>query len=202
MSRTSNLTLGLTVLALLVSSQAYATVNLGDAAPHWARLAGVDGRDHSLAEYRAAKAIVLVFTCNHCPVAKAYEERLIQLQKDYQAKGVQIVAINVNNIDADRLDKMKQRAKDRGFNFPYLYDSSQASGRAYGATVTPHAFLLDAQRKIAYIGAIDDSQNPAHVKTRFVRDALDALLAGQTPSKAQSEAFGCGIQYEKTQGAK
>lgn len=196
MSRTWNLALGLTVLALLASGEAYAKVNVGDAAPNWERLAGVDGQDHSLAEYKAAKAIVLVFTCNHCPVAKAYEERLVELQKDYQAKGVQVVAINVNNLPADKLDKMKDRAKEKGFNFPYLYDSSQASGHAYDAKVTPHVFVLNADRKIAYMGAIDDSQNAAKVKTRYVRDALDALLAGQAPAKAETKAFGCGIKYD------
>jgi peroxiredoxin len=197
MNRTWKVALALTVLALLASGRAYAKVNLGDAAPNWERLAGVDGRDHDLAEYRAAKALVLVFTCNHCPVAKAYEERLIELQKDYQAKGVQLVAINVNNLPADRLDRMKERAQEKGFNFPYLYDSSQASGRAYGAQVTPHVFVLDAQRKIAYVGAVDDSQNAGNVKTRYVRDALDALLAGQSPAKAETKAFGCNIKYEK-----
>jgi len=157
---------------------------------------GVDGQEHNLGQFRAAKAIVLVFTCNHCPVAKAYEDRLIEFQKDYKAKGVQVIAINVNNIPADRLDKMKQRAAEKGFNFPYLYDSTQVSGRDYGARVTPHVFVLDAQRKIAYMGAFDDSQNPSGVKEKYVRDAVDAILAGRQPAQAETKAFGCGIKYD------
>jgi peroxiredoxin len=196
MRRTWNLALGLTLVALFVSNQGWAQVKLGDAAPNWTNLPGVDGKQHSLSDYRQAKAIVLVFTCNHCPVAKAYEDRLIELQADYQARGGQLIAINVNNLPADKLDKMKERAEAKGFNFPYLYDASQASGHAYGAAVTPHAFVLDAQRKIAYLGAIDDSQARNNVKTRFVRDALEALLAGRKPAKAETNAFGCGIKYE------
>jgi len=197
MRRTGKLALGLTILALLVSSPGYAEVTVGDAAPDWTGLPGVDGKQHSLNDYRQAKLLVLVFTCNHCPVAKAYEDRLVELQKDYQAKGVQLIAINVNNLPADRLDKMQERAKAKGFNFPYLYDSSQASGHAYGARVTPHVFVLDAQRKIAYVGAIDDSQAVDNVKAGYLRDALDALLAGSQPAKAKTNAFGCGIKYEK-----
>lgn len=196
MSRTWRLAVGLALGALLSTNAVYAKVKLGDPAPNWTSLVGVDGQEHNLGQFRAAKAIVLVFTCNHCPVAKAYEDRLIEFQKDYKAKGVQVIAINVNNIPADRLDKMKQRAAEKGFNFPYLYDSTQVSGRDYGARVTPHVFVLDAQRKIAYMGAFDDSQNPSGVKEKYVRDAVDAILAGRQPAQAETKAFGCGIKYD------
>jgi len=202
MSRTWKVALGLAVLAMLASNQGYAKVKVGDPAPKWSGLAGVDGQEHGLDQYRTAKAIVLVFTCNHCPVAKAYEDRLVGLQKDYKSKGVQVIAINVNNLPADRLDKMKERAADKGFNFPYLYDPSQVSGHDYGAKVTPHVFVLDGQHKIVYLGAIDDSQDPANVKSNYVRDALDAVLAGREPPKADTKAFGCGIKYENREGAK
>jgi len=181
----------------LVSGSCYAAgASVGEAAPDWSALPGVDGKKHSLSDYKDAKLIVLVFTCNHCPVAVAYEKRLIQLQKDYQSKGVQVVAVNVNTIAADRLDKMKERAEERGFNFPYLYDASQKIGRAYGAKVTPHIFLLDQARKIAFVGPIDDNQSEKKVETHHVRDALDALLAGKQPPETNVKPFGCGIKYD------
>ena len=171
-------------------------VNVGDKAPDWKNLIGVDDKQHSLSDYADAKLIVLVFTCNHCPVAKAYEDRLIALQKDYQEKKVQVIALNVNNIPQDRLDQMKIRAKEKGFNFPYLYDPTQKTGHDYGAKVTPHVFVLDSERKIAYIGAIDDNMDPEQVKRHYLREALDALLAGKTPETTMTKAFGCSIKYE------
>ncbi|MGB9688445.1 thioredoxin family protein [Thermogutta sp.] len=191
--------LGYLMLALGLGSCAVAEqkgVKVGDPAPDWKGIIGVDDKEHSLADYKDAKLIVLVFTCNHCPVAKAYEDRLIALQKDYKDKGVQVIAVNVNNIPEDRLDRMKERAKEKGFNFPYIYDSSQKMGHDYGARVTPHVYVLDSERKIAYIGAIDDNIDPAKVKKHYLRDALDALLAGQTPPVAETKAFGCTIKYE------
>ncbi|MGQ9504185.1 MAG: thioredoxin family protein [Thermogutta sp.] len=173
-----------------------AQLKVGDKAPDWKNLIGVDDKEHSLSDYQEAKLIVLVFTCNHCPVAKAYEDRLIALQKDYKEKGVQVIALNVNNIPEDRLDRMKVRAQEKGFNFPYLYDPTQASGHAYGAKVTPHVFVLDSQRKVAYIGAIDDNQDVTKVKRNYLRDALDALLANKSPAITTTKAFGCSIKYE------
>lgn len=173
-----------------------AELKIGDAAPDFSGIIGIDDQKHALADYKDAKLIVLVFTCNHCPVAVAYEDRLVALQNDYKAMGVQIVAVNVNNLPADRLDQMKIRAEKKGFNFPYLYDETQKMGHDYGATVTPHVFVLDGQRKIAYIGAIDDSQNPEKVTTHYLRDALDALLAGKEPPKTVTRQFGCSIKYE------
>lgn len=174
-----------------------AKLKIGDPAPSFSALIGVDDKKHSLSDYKDAKIIVLIFTCNHCPVAVAYEDRIIALQKDYKDKGVQVIAVNVNNIPEDRLDKMKIRAEKKGFNFPYLYDESQKIGHDYGAEVTPHVFVLDQQRKIAYMGAIDDSQNVEKVKTHYLRDALDALLAGKEPPKTVTKHFGCSIKYEK-----
>lgn len=173
-----------------------AQLKVGDKAPDWKNLIGVDEKEHSLSDYRDAKLIVLVFTCNHCPVAKAYEDRLIALQKDYKDKGVQVIALNVNNIPEDRLDKMKVRAQEKGFNFPYLYDPTQATGHAYGAKVTPHVFVLDSERKVAYIGAIDDNMDVTKVKQNYLRAALDALLANKTAETATTKAFGCSIKYE------
>jgi peroxiredoxin len=171
-------------------------LKIGDAAPTWSDLIGTDDAKHSLADYKKADLVVLVFTCNHCPIAVAYEDRLVQLQKDYQDKGVQVVAVNVNNLAADKLDKMKVRAQEKGFNFPYLYDPSQKIGRDYGATCTPHVFLLDKERKLVYAGRIDDSQPAAKVKKQDLRAALDALLAGKAPPVTVTTQFGCTIKWD------
>jgi len=177
-------------------AQAVAEVKIGDAAPDFKDIIGIDDKPHSLSDYKDAKVIVVVFTCNHCPVAVAYEDRLVKFQADYKDKGVQLIAINVNNLPADRLDKMKERAAAKGFNFPYLYDSSQKVGRDFGAKVTPHIFVLDGQRKIAYMGAFDNSQNESKVEKHYLRDAVDALLAGKTPPEPVTKQFGCSIKYE------
>ena len=172
-------------------------LSIGDAAPPFEKLAGTDDKPHSLADFKDAKAVVVIYTCNHCPVAQAYEDRLMAVQKEYQAKGVQLVAINVNNNEADKLEAMKERAGIKGFNYPYLYDASQKSAASYGASVTPHVFVLDGQRKIAYMGAVDDSLSSGDVTQPYLREALDAVLAGKAPAVAETRQVGCGIQYEK-----
>lgn len=178
------------------SEQPAAEFSVGDAAPEFKDLAGIDGKQHSLQDYADAKAVALVFTCNHCPVAQAYEDRLVALQSDYADKGVKLVAINVNNMEEDKLPAMKERAEEKGFQFAYLYDPTQQVGRDYGATVTPHVFLLDGQRQLAYVGPVDDSQDVANVTKSYLRDAIDAVLAGKAPETNDVTPFGCGIQYE------
>ncbi len=182
--------------AILAAGANAADLTIGRPAPDFTDIVGIDDKPHGLADYADARLVVVVFTCNHCPVAVAYEERLVALQKDYGPKGVQLVAVNVNNMPADRLDEMKKRAKEKGFNFPYLYDSSQKIGHDYGAKVTPHVFVLDGKRKIAYMGAIDDNMSAGKVKKHHLRDALDALLAGKKPSETIIKQFGCSIKYE------
>lgn len=182
--------------AVCLGCQGAAAVEIGDPAPDWEGIVGVDDEQHSLSDYKDAKLVVLVFICNHCPVAVAYEDRLVELQEDYENKGVQVVAVNVNNLPADRLGPMKERAKEKGFNFPYLYDETQQIGHDYGATVTPHVFVLDGDREIAYKGAIDDSMKPDGVSKHYLRSALDALLAGRKPPEQVTKQFGCGIKYE------
>ena len=171
-------------------------LEIGDAAPEWKELEGIDGKKHSLADLKEADAVAVIFTCNHCPVAKAYEERLVELEQNYKDKKVAIVAINVSNSEADKLPAMKKRAEEKGFEFAYLYDPSQEIGRQFGAKVTPHAFVLDKERKLAYRGAIDDSQNVAKVTKHSLRDAIDAVLAGKAPAEPETKQFGCGIGYE------
>jgi thiol-disulfide isomerase/thioredoxin len=190
---------GLPVLALgvtLAITASASAIEIGAAGPAWKGLAGVDGKTHSLGELKSAKAIVVCFTCNHCPVAVAYEDRLIKFVKDYKGKDVALVAINVNNMDADKLPAMKVRAKEKGFKFAYLYDPSQKIGRAFGAKVTPHVFVLDGKRRIAYQGSFDDNMNVKKAQHHYVRDAVDAILAGKSPAKTTNKPFGCGIKYE------
>ncbi len=183
------------------------TLALGAAAPDF-KLPGIDSRDHALKDFAAAKVLVVVFTCNHCPTAQYYEERLIRLAADYQGRGVAVVAIMPNDPKSVRLDElgwsdmgdsfaeMKIRARDRKFNFPYLYDGDTESvSRAYGPVATPHVFVFDAERKLRYAGAIDDSERPQHVKRNYVRDAIDALLAGQEPAVTRTKVVGCSIKW-------
>ncbi|MSR56900.1 MAG: thioredoxin family protein [Planctomycetaceae bacterium] len=171
-------------------------LSIGDAAPEWSELPGVDGQPHTLADYSDAPVVVVVFTCNHCPIAKAYEQRLLDYANKSADRKVQVVAINVNRSAVDGLEKMKVRAKEKQYPFPYLYDDSQQSGRAYGATVTPHFFVLDADRKIAYMGAFDDNANPMKVEKQYVADAVDAVLAGKAPPVKEALQRGCEINYE------
>ena len=203
MHRRSVASLAFAVLAMFaITSTVFAgkynkVVNIGDKGAAWKNLIGIDDKKHSLADHKDAKLVVAVFTCNECPVAAAYENRLIQFLKDYQDKGVQVVAISVSKRPADSLDKMKIRAKERGFNFPYLHDPSQKIGREYGANVTPHVFLLDKDRTIAYMGAVDDNIfNPAKVKKHYLRAAVDALLDGKNTEITESRQVGCAIIYE------
>ncbi|MCS7303826.1 MAG: thioredoxin family protein [Thermoguttaceae bacterium] len=192
---------GLAVVGLGLSCQAAETkLKIGDKAPDFKDLPGVDGKKHSLSDYADAKIVVVVFTCNHCPVAQAYEDRIIQFQKDYKDKGVQVIAINSNSpkiVPADSFEKMVERAKEKGFNFPYVVDETQEVAHAYGATVTPHFFVLCQERKVAYMGAMDDNNNPDKVKEHWLRDAVDALLAGKTPPKQVTQQRGCTIKWEK-----
>jgi peroxiredoxin len=171
-------------------------ISVGSSAPTWSKLPGTDGKKHSLSDLKDKDVVVMVVTCNHCPVAVAYEDRIIDLTRKYGSR-VGVVAINVNSSEEDRLPKMIERAREKGFNFPYLYDESQDVGRAYGASVTPEFFVLNKERKIVYMGAMDDSISPQNVKTSYVEPAVDAALKGSTPAVSETRARGCGVQYER-----
>lgn len=175
-------------------------LSIGDAAPAWTDLPGADGNKHSLADLKDKQVVVVVFTCNSCPYAVDYEDRLVAFAKEHGGKDspVALVAINVNRIEEDSLEAMTQRAKDKGFTFPYVFDESQNIAREYGATYTPEFFVLDAQRKIAYMGAMDDNADAMKVKERYIADAVAAVLAGKQPEKKETPAVGCGIRYERT----
>lgn len=169
---------------------------VGEKAPAWEALAGTDGKEHSLKDLEKSKAVAVVFTCNTCPVAVAYEDRMIKLADEYKDKGVTLVAINVNKDDRNSMEAMKERAEKKGFTFAYLFDPTQKIARDFGALVTPHVFLLDQDRNIAYMGAIDDNMKADAVKKHGLKDAIDAVLDGRKPEVAQTKQHGCGIRYE------
>jgi peroxiredoxin len=192
------------VAASLIASVAFAgefngVLNIGDAAPAWSDLPGTDGQQHSLAELPNKKVVVVVFTCNSCPVARDYEDRIIDLARR-RSDDVAVVAINVNRGAEDSLPKMEERAKAKQFPYAYLFDETQKIGRDYGASATPHFFVLSADRKIVYMGALDDASDPADVKINFVDKAIDAALAGMAPSTTETFARGCGIRYARQRG--
>ena len=174
-------------------------MNIGDPAPDFS-LKNVDGKAYSLASFKDAKALVVIFSCNHCPYVMAYEDRMIELQKDYEGKEARLVAVNSNDADnypEDSFDKMVARAKEKGFNFPYLRDDSQQVAKAYGATHTPHLFVFDRDGELAYTGKIDDNwQDAGAVKSRFLRDALDDILSNKRPRLAETHAIGCTIKWK------
>jgi peroxiredoxin len=174
------------------------TIETGKDAPGFS-LPGVDGKTLSLDDYADQAAVVVVFTCNHCPTAIDYEDRLIQIQDDYAAKGVQVIAINSNETDGhptDSLSHMIERAEEKGFNFPYLRDESQDVAKAYGAMRTPHVFLLDADRKVVYNGRVDDMpDDPNNVGRHDLREAIDETLAGKPVSVPVTQSIGCNVKW-------
>ena len=182
------------------------TLPIGAAAPDF-RLPGVDGKEYALTDFAAARVLVVAFTCNHCPTAQAYEDRLIRLHEDYKDKGVAVAAVSPNDPLAVRLDElgysdlgdsfedMKVRAKGKKFPFPYLYDGeTQKTSIAYGVLATPHVFVFDAGRKLRYVGRIDDAE-VKEVKSHDARNALDALLAGKPVPVETTRVFGCSTKW-------
>lgn len=179
------------------------TLDVGSAAPNFQNLPGVDDKSHSLADWKDAAVVVVVFTCNTCPTAVDYEERIQTLVKKYADGGkVAVVAINANQVAGDQLPKMKERAAEKKFGFTYLRDDSQQTAKAFGATYTPEFFVLDAQRKVAYMGAFDDSTSPDKVQVKYVEAAVDALLAGAKPETTETIARGCLVRYARQRAKK
>jgi len=176
--------------ALLAAGAYSAELEIGAHAPEFKGLPGVDGKEYNLGDMKDAKVVVVCFTCNICPVAVAYEDRFVEFNKKYASKGVKFVAINANKRTED-LAAMKTRAEEKGFNFPYVFDKTGKLATEYGARVTPHIFVLDQNRNVAYVGAFDDDQEKP--SKNYVKDAVEALLAGKKVDVAKSKAFGCGI---------
>lgn len=174
-------------------------VTLGMKAPGF-NLPGTDGKNHSLESLADKKALVVIFSCNHCPYVKAYEDRIIAIQKDYGPRGAQVVAVNANdaeNYPDDSFENMVRHAGEKNFNFLYLRDETQSTAKAYQATHTPHIYLFNEKRELAYTGKIDDNwQDPKSVKKRYLRDALDAILAGKPVPEPETFAIGCTIKWK------
>lgn len=192
------------ITALILSIGVFAQLSPGDIAPDFT-LKNVDGKMVSLSDYSGEKGAIVIFTCNGCPVAKAYEQRILDLDKKYAKKGYPVIAINPNDpaiATADSYEKMQIRAKEKKYSFPYLFDEKQDVFPAYGATKTPHTFLLNKDGndfKVSYIGAIDDNQRSAQVEEKFLENAIAAIGSGKTPSPTETLAVGCGIKVKKSE---
>jgi len=176
-----------------------AVLSIGDDAPVWENLPGVDGKNHSLDDLKQTPFIVVVFFSNSCDVAEVYEGRIKAIVEKFGGKTgkVKVVAINVSREDEDRLPAMKQRAKDHEFNFSYLFDESQEIAREFGAIWTPEFFVLNSERKVVYMGGCDDTSAEKFVKHHYLVDALTALIAGESPEITETPAIGCHIKLER-----
>jgi len=176
------------------------TLKIGSPAPDF-NLSGIDGKKYSLSSFKDKNAIIVIFSCNHCPYVQANEDRIKQIQKDYKDKGVEVIAINSNDdkgYPEDSFDNMKKRAAEKKFNFLYLRDDDQSVARSYDATHTPEIFLFDNERKLAFHGKIDDNwQEPNKVQNHYLKNALDELLAGQEISVPETFTIGCTIKWKR-----
>jgi peroxiredoxin len=186
------------------------TLKIGAMAPDF-NLVSVDGKSYSLASFKNAQVLVIIFTCNHCPTAQAYEDRIIKMTSDYADKNVAVVAIMPNDPESLRLDEldfsdlgdsyeeMKIRAKEKKFNFPYLYDGkTETVSRAYGPVATPHVFVFDKERKLRYEGRIDDMENPFKTpENTDTRNAIDELLNNQEVLVKTTKVFGCSVKWSE-----
>ena len=207
-------TLAVLALAISLRAEPHPIAPLGSPAPDFA-LPGVDGKVHKLGDYAASPVLVIVFTCNHCPIASLYEGRIQKLADDYQPKGVAVVAIQPNNPDAirvdeldsadtsDSLDEMKIRVEYKHLRYPYLYDGeTQSVARALGPQATPHVFIFDNERKLRYQGRIDNSYRQELVKTEDARNAIEALLAGKPVPVPQTGVFGCSTKWKEKEASR
>jgi len=196
--------LSLAALAL-IASPAFAgrynkVVSVGEKAPTFSGIPATTkaGEDTSLTLSDIKEdVVVLVFLGNHCPVVQAYEDRIIEFTNDYKGKDVKVVGVSVNDLDSDRLPAIKNYMKEKGSNYVYGYDESQQIGKAYGATNTPQFFVLDKDRVIRYMGAMDDNMNEAKVQKTYLRDAVDALLKGESVEVSETQPKGCGVKYKR-----
>lgn len=174
-------------------------LEIGDPAPVWKELPGVDGKTHSLSDLKKKDFVVVVFHSCSCDVAEEYEDRIKQLTDKFAGpqQSVAVVAINVSKLEEDLLPAMKERAKKHEFNFSYLFDESQQIARAFGAVWTPEFFILDRERKIAYMGGMDDTSAAEFVKHHYLKNALTALSKGEAPEIRETPPIGCRIRYER-----
>ncbi|HBJ33855.1 MAG TPA: thioredoxin family protein [Planctomycetaceae bacterium] len=179
-----------------------ATLSVGDQAPKWENLEGVDGKRHGWDDVAAAKCVVVAFTCNSCPYARDVEDRLIELTKEFPESEMRLVAINVNVVKDDSLDAMKQRAQEKAFSYPYLHDPTQKIAKEFGAIKTPEFYVLDSAGKVVYMGALDDSPDGKSVNKRYVADAIKAALLGTMPQTTETVPIGCRVRYTAPRGGR
>lgn len=172
-------------------------LSIGDAAPAWESLPGTDGKKHSLSDLKDKAAVVVVFTCASCPTAVEYESRISDLAAKYADKSVAVVPLCVNHVKQDKLPALTERVKKQKLGFHYLYDESQQIAKEYGAMFTPEFFVLDRDREIIYMGAMDDKSNADEVTHKWVEQALDATLAGETIATSETIARGCRVRYAR-----
>lgn len=174
-------------------------LKIGDRATPFT-LPGVDGKTHSLQDYLTGGVAAVIFSCNHCPYVRAWEDRMVAIQRDYGDRGAQLLVINSNDdvkYPEDGFEKMKERAAEKRFNFPYLRDETQEVATAYGAQRTPEVFLFDREGVLRYHGAIDDNyQDPAAVTRHYLREALDAVLEGRDPPVSDTPPVGCSVKWK------
>ncbi|HEV8198879.1 MAG TPA: thioredoxin family protein [Candidatus Polarisedimenticolia bacterium] len=201
--------LALVSLAVLVAAFAVAPLFAQDAPKPLAiggaipmadqKMKNVDGKEIAVADVKGAKGTLVVFTCNACPYARAWEDRIVALGNEYKSKGIGVIAVNANDpekVAEDGYDQMKTRAQDKHFGFPYVVDATSGLAKAYGASRTPEAFLFDAQGKLVYHGTIDDNaQDPEKVSSRYLSDALAAVSSGKDVPVKETKAMGCGIKF-------
>jgi peroxiredoxin len=184
---------------VLITQSGPDTLDIGSPAPDF-KLPATDGLSYGLDSFKNSDAIVLSFTCNHCPYAQGYEDRFIALAKEFMPKGVSFLAINSNdakNYPDDSFENMKKRAQDKKYPFSYLHDETQQVARAYGAVCTPHVFVVDKARNIAYEGRIDDNwKDPKAAKTHDLRNAIEDLLAGKPVRVTNTGPMGCSIKWK------
>ena len=184
-------------LTLAADGEFNKALSVGDAAPNFENLEGTDGKTYSLASFKEKTAVILAFTCNGCEIAKAYEDRLVAFAAKHAGADAKtaLVAINPGQGKSESLAAMKERATKKKFPFAYLADPTQAVAKAYGASYTPEFVVLNRERKVAYLGAMDDKDNAADAKENFLLPALEAALAGKAAAKGETAARGCRIRY-------
>lgn len=175
------------------------THNIGDQVAGWSKLPGTDGREHSMEDLKNYEVLVVVFTCNSCPYAVDYEERINSMSKKYAESKISaaVVAINSNKVEADLPPAMKKRAEEKQFSFPYLFDESQEVCKQFGAVRTPEFFVLNQERRIVYMGALDNNTNPALVTKKYVEEAVTASLKGEKVAAAETAPVGCLIRFDR-----
>lgn len=190
--------------SLVMAGKFNPTLSIGDAAPQWSKLPGVDGKEHSLDEFEDKDVLVLFFTCNSCEYAVDYEDRIIAIAKKYtgEESNVAFVGVNVNRIEADSLAKMKEKAEKKAFPFVYVYDDTQKIAKDYGASTTPEFFVFDEDRKLVYMGSLDDNSDAKKATVNYLQLAIDAALKGVKPETTETVPIGCLVRYDRRRGKK